>query len=61
MSNDINFSRTFVGAHLEKGEGGIILYLSYYCMTLYSYSASFHPGLKMHTGKFNARDSLVMD
>ena len=31
------------------------------CKTLYSHSASLHPGVQIRTGEFNAWDNPVMD
>ena len=42
----------------HPGQGHCVVFLS---KTLYSHSASLHPGVEMGTGKFNAGGNPVMD
>ena len=45
------------GLDLSPGLGHCVVFL---CKTLYSHSASLHPGVKMGTGEFNAEGNPVM-
>ena len=46
------------GPGWSPGRGHCVVFLG---KTLYSHSASLHPGLKMGTGKLNAGGNSVMD
>ena len=46
------------GPGSSPGWGHCVLFLS---KTLYSHSASLHPGVKMGTGEFNAGGNPAMD
>ena len=46
------------GPGSSPGRGHCVMFLG---KTLYSYSASLHPGVQMGTGKFNAGGNPAMD